>query len=232
MNRLPEDLFANPAWHALKTKHRHLAASAGDACRYFADVAPFVAVASPSSLALEQLHSLLTPGESAWLIGNSYPPVPELSFDKTLECLQMVLPEEARPPEPAIEIVSLSHENAAEMVALTDVAFPGFFRKRTCEMGSYYGVRSDGELIAMGGERLMLEGYSEISGVCTHPGHRGKGLAASLIWRLVQDHRCDGIISWLHVSSSNHHAIDLYRRLGFEVARKVTLTRISRNATV
>ena len=164
MNRLPEDLFANPAWHALKTKHRHLAASAGDACRYFADVAPFVAVASPSSLALEQLHSLLTPGESAWLIGNSYPPVPELSFDKTLECLQMVLPEEARPPEPAIEIVSLSHENAAEMVALTDVAFPGFFRKRTCEMGSYYGVRSDGELIAMGGERLMLEGYSEISG--------------------------------------------------------------------
>jgi predicted GNAT family acetyltransferase len=232
MSTLPEDLFANPAWHSLKTKHRHLAASAGDACRYFADVAPFVAVASPSSLALEQLHSLLTPGEFAWLVGNSYPPVPELSFDKTLECLQMVLPEEVTPPDPTIEIVNLSDENAAEMVALTDLAFPGFFRKRTCEMGSYYGVRSDGELIAMGGERLMLEGYSEISGVCTHPAHRGKGLAAGLIWRLVEDHRRDGIVSWLHVASSNHHAIDLYRRLGFEVARKVTLTRIARNSAV
>jgi predicted GNAT family acetyltransferase len=144
----------------------------------------------------------------------------------------MVLPEEVTPPDPTIEIVSLSDENAAEMVALTDLAFPGFFRKRTCEMGSYYGVRSDGELIAMGGERLMLEGYSEISGVCTHPAHRGKGLAAGLIWRLVQDHRRDGIVSWLHVAASNHHAIELYRRLGFDVARKVTLTRISRKATI
>jgi len=79
----------------------------------------------------------------------------------------MILPEEVTPPDPTIDIVSLSDANATEMVALTNLAFPGFFRKRTCEMGSYYGVRSDGELIAMGGERLVLDGYSEISGVCT-----------------------------------------------------------------
>ena len=96
-------------------------------------------------------------------------------------------------------------------------------------MGSYYGVRSDSELIAMGGERLMLEGYSEISGVCTHPAHRRKGLAASLIWRLAQDHRRDGLVSWLHVAAANRRAIELYVRLGFEVARKVTLHRIGRN---
>ena len=100
-------------------------------------------------------------------------------------------------------------------------------------MGSYYGVRSDdGELIAMGGERLMLDGYSEISGVCTHPAHRGEGLAASLIWRLVRNHRRDGIVSWLHVASANRHAIELYFRMGFKVVRKVTLKRISRNPTV
>jgi len=96
-------------------------------------------------------------------------------------------------------------------------------------MGSYYGVRSDGELIAMGGERLMLEGYSEISGVCTHPAHRGKGLAASLIWRLVRDHRRDGLVSWLHVAAANRRALDLYLRLGFEVVRTVTLQRVGRN---
>lgn len=228
MDHLPERLFGNPVWHALQTKHRHLAVSEGNASRYPADVVPFAAVAAPTSLALQQLHSLLAPDEFVWLVGESYPPVPELRFEETLECLQMMLPEEVVPPDPAAEIASLSAANAAEMVALTDLAFPGFFRKKTWEMGSYYGVRSDGELIAMGGERLMLEGYSEISAVCTHPAHRGKGLAASLIWRLVQDHRRNGIVSWLHVAAANRRARDLYLRLGFGVVRTVTLHRIGR----
>jgi predicted GNAT family acetyltransferase len=79
-------------------------------------------------------------------------------------------------------------------------------------MGSYYGVRSGAELVAMGGERITLEGYPELSGICTHPAHRGKGLAAALIWQLVQNHRRDGLVSWLHVSAENRHAIELYLR--------------------
>jgi predicted GNAT family acetyltransferase len=232
MNDLPASLFANPAWHALQTRHRHLAVSAGDACRYPAEVAPFAAVLAPSSVALEQLHSLLAPGESTWLVGESYPQVREIAFEETLECLQMVLPGEVVPSDPTIEMESLSDANATEMVALTNLAFPGFFRKRTCEMGSYYGVRSGGELIAMGGERLALDGYSEISGVCTHPAHRGQGLAASLIWQLVRNHRRDGLVSFLHVSAANHHAIELYRRMGFRVVRKVMLNRISRSSEI
>jgi len=228
MNNLPDSLFANPVWHALQTKHRHLAVSEGNACRYPAEVVPFAAVAAPTSVALQQLHSLLAPGEFLWLIGGNYPHLPELRFEETLECLQMTLPEEVVPPDPTIEIASLSDANATEMVALTDLAFPGFFRRRTCEMGSYYGVRSDSELIAMGGERLSLDGYPEISGVCTHPAHRGKSLAASLIWQLVRDHRRDGLVSWLHVGSENHRAIELYLRMGFKEVRKVTLHRISR----
>jgi GNAT superfamily N-acetyltransferase len=229
MNDLPENLFANPVWHALQSKHRHFALSAGDACRYPADVAPFAAVATPSKSALQSLYSLLAPGEYVWLIGESYPSIPELSCQGTLECVQMVLPEDVTPPAPAPRIVPLSDANAPEMVALTDIAFPGFFRSRTCEMGSYYGVRSGGELIAMGGERLTLDGYPEISGICTHPAHRGNGHAASLIWHLVRNHRRDGLISWLHVSAENLHAIELYLRLGFTTVRKVKLHRISRS---
>jgi len=228
MNDLPENLFANPVWHALQTKHRHLAISDGEACRYPADVAPFVAVASPSVSALQSLHSLLVPGEYVWLVGESYPRTPELSFAETLECLQMVLPDEVMPPVPAFEILPLTCANASEMVALTDVAFPAFFRSKTCDMGSYYGIRSNGELIAMGGERLILDGYPEISGVCTHPNHRGQGFAAGLIWHLAGNHRRDGAVSWLHVSASNHRAIELYSRMGFQVVRKVTLHRICR----
>jgi len=140
----------------------------------------------------------------------------------------MVLPEEVKPADPKIEIVQLSFANAGEMVALTTLAFPGFFRNRTCEMGSYYGVRSSGELIAMGGERFMLDGYAEISGVCTHPSHRGQGLAASLIWQLVRNHRRAGLVSWLHVSCTNDHAIQLYLRMGFKIIRKILLNQISR----
>ena len=243
MNDLPENLFANPVWNALQTRHRHFAVSAGDACRYPADVAPFAAVAAPTSSALQELHTLLDPEESVWVIGKSYPRVPELDFKQTLDCLQMVLPEQVLPEEVApsdssAEIVSLSAANAAEMVALTDAAFPGFFRHRTCAMGSYYGVRSGtrsrsqsaGELIAMSGERLMLDGCPEISGVCTHPAHRGKGLAARLIWQLVRDHRRDGLVSWLHVGSANRRAIDLYLRMGFRIVREVTLHRVSRKS--
>ena len=228
MTDLPKSLFSNPVWHALQTMHRGLAAFAGDACRYQSDVAPFAALAAPSVVALQHLHSLLSPGESVWLFGEDYPHIPELSVKGTLECFQMVLPEEVTPVDPKIEIVQLTDQNAGEMVALTALAFPGFFRNRTCEMGSYYGVRSGSELIAMSGERLMLDGYAEISGVCTHPSHRSQGLAANLIWQLVRNHQRSGLVSWLHVSCTNNQAIELYRRMGFKVIRKVPLTQIIR----
>jgi len=97
-----------------------------------------------------------------------YTEVPRLVREETLECLQMVLPDGVCAPNTETEIVKLSDANADEMVALTTRAFPGFFRQRTCEMGSYYGVRSpSGELIAMGGERLKLMGSRKSVG-CAH----------------------------------------------------------------
>jgi predicted GNAT family acetyltransferase len=228
MSDLPESLFANPVWHALHTQHRHFALSAAGACRYPASVAPFAAVAEPTAAALQELHSLLGPGESVWIVAESYPRAPGLCVAETLQCLQMVLPEDVAQSHPPVESVRLSAVDVPEMLALTDLAFPGFFRQRTIEMGAYYGVRLHGELIAMGGERLMLEGYPEISGVCSHPAHRGKGLGAGIIRQLVQNHRRDGLVSWLHVGAANARAIELYRRLGFKVVRTVELNRICR----
>jgi predicted GNAT family acetyltransferase len=229
MTELPEELFLNPVWHALRTKHRSFAVTAGDACRYPADVAPFAAVAASSAEALRELASLLGPEESVWIFDEEAPSAPEINLLETLKCLQMVLPDEVTPPEPAMELVRLSAADAPEMVALTTLAFPGFFRSRTYQMGTYFGLRVDGELIAMSGERLMLDGFPEVSGVCTHPAHRGKGYAASLIWEVVREHRRNGDVSWLHVAASNQRAIDLYHRMGFVTSRVVTLHRISRH---
>jgi len=93
-------------------------------------------------------------------------------------------------------------------------------------------VRSSGELIAMGGERLVFPGYAEISAVCTHPAQRGKGYAEALIWHLIREHRRLGIVSWLHVGSANHNAIKLYLKMGFERVRTVKLHRVSRSGFI
>jgi len=234
MTDLPERLFLNPVWHALHTRHREFAVEADEACRYPADVAPFAAVATSNMSAMRELASLLAPEEAVWIFAEEYLAVDELNRLETLKCLQMVLPEEVMPPEREMDLVRLSAEDGPAMVALTDVAFPGFFRSRTYAMGSYFGVRLEGRLIAMGGERLKLDGYPEggypeISGVCTHPDHRGKGYAASLIWEVVRKHRRDGDVSWLHVGAANRKAIELYQRMGFVTSREVTLHRITRS---
>ena len=228
MTDLPERLFLNPVWHALHTKHREFSVASGEACRYPPDVAPFAAVAGSSAGAMRDLASLLGAGEAVWIFAEEYLAVEELNRLETLKCLQMVLPEEVTPPEREMDLAQLSAEDGPAMVALTDVAFPGFFRSRTYAMGSYFGVRMEGRLIAMGGERLMLDGYPEVSGVCTHPDHRGKGYAASLIWEVVRKHRREGDVSWLHVGAANLKAIELYLRMGFVKSREVTLHRIMR----
>ena len=133
----------------------------------------FAAIAAPTDRALEELRLLLAPDESVWIVDYGRT-APGLTIVDTLDCVQMVLPADVEPPPQSGEVVPLTAVNAHEMLALTDVAFPGFFRSRTYRMGSYCGVRVDGELAAMGGERLWLEGYPELSGICTHPAHRGE----------------------------------------------------------
>src|SRR5262249_23590240 len=161
------------------------------------------------------LRELLAPGESVWVFGVNLPTVEGLSYTRTLDCFQMFIPFDVAAPDAGKDIGCLDAGNAHEMVALTDIAFPGFFRPRTYAMGSYYGLRVGAELVAMAGERLMLPGYPEISGVCTHPGHRGRGYAERLIWHLIRRHRDAGEQSWLHVVPDNVKAVKLYLRLGF-----------------
>jgi ribosomal protein S18 acetylase RimI-like enzyme len=224
-------LFSNPVLHSLRGPHRHLALESGDACRYSADVTPFAALAEPTAGALRALRLLLAPADRVWIADTGQPHIPELDVDGDLECLQMVLPSKAALPTASagVEIVPLGASEAREMVTLTDVAFPGFFRPNTYRMGAYFGVRATaGELVAMAGERLRLEGYPEMSGVCTLPAHRGQGLARRLILHLAAVHRRQGMISWLQVGAANANAIELYQDIGFETVRSVRLLRLAR----
>lgn len=229
MSHLPEALFLNPVWHSLHGPHRHLARTEGGACRYPADIAPFAAIDAPSAAAFAQLRSLLDPDEAIW-IADYGRAAPGLAVMDALECVQMVLPEGVDLPAPRRAVLSLTAAHAQEMVALTNVAFPGFFRPATYRMGSFFGVRVAAELIAMGGERLLLPGHPEMSAICTHPAHRGEGFATEIIRRLARHHRDAGLVSWLHVGAPNQRAIDLYEALGFERVRTIMLHRITRSS--
>jgi predicted GNAT family acetyltransferase len=134
-------------------------------------------------------------------------------------CWQMVAGDLEAPS--GLDLVRLEPGDAAEMLALTELTEPGPFLKRTSELGRYVGLRRDDRLLAMAGERFRVPGYVEISAVCTHPDARGEGLASELTLDVAQSIRAAGDTPFLHVLETNENAIRLYRKLGFEIRRKI-----------
>ncbi len=231
MNK-PALKFPNPPLEALQTTQQRFAMTADRACKYPAEVAPFAALKEDSVEALKELLSLMEPGEATYVVSETPLVLEALSCEGPLGVLQMIYPKDlplpVAPVEDGIGIEPLSCENAAEMVELTSIAFPGFFRRRTCEMGSYYGIRDGGRLVAMCGERMNIGEFHEISGLCTLPEYRGRGLAAMLMVHLMREHRAAGLRSYLHVSVGNDNAIALYERMGFELRGEFPLMRLTR----
>jgi ribosomal protein S18 acetylase RimI-like enzyme len=226
---MPEDPLLDSVWNALHTVHGHFAVRNGPAVRYPADVVPFAAMAGGNHADLSPLAELLAPSELVYLVGAQPQVSNHVEVGPVLNCFQMLFP--APQPEshatPDTPVLHMTPEDGPAMVALTDLAFPGFFRSRTYEMGAYYGIRINNELAAMAGERLAVPGFREISAVVTHPAHTGRGYATLLMNRLLQDHAAAALKSFLHVSEHNSRAIAIYQRMGFVVLRSVALWPVS-----
>ncbi len=224
------DPLLDPVRNALNSVHAHFAVGQAPARRYPSEVAPFAVIDDMSKPTLSVLEALLAPGEQVYIFNEPPKKMNGLSLGPPLHTFQMLAAE-----DPELEIgeseaqpVLLTSGDAGEMFDLITLAFPGFFRRRTHEMGTYYGIRVDGKLVAMAGERLCLTGYREISGVCTHPSHTGKGYARTLMTRLMQDHAAAGVKSFLHVGKANTRAATIYEQMRFRVLRSIALWPISR----
>ncbi len=204
----------NPVWHALTTQHSALAITAMGAAKYPPAVAPFAAVGDDPRHAAVQLTSLVQDGESVYLVGVAPEPPPGWILERRKPCAQMICHEPpgevAGPP-----VTEMSESHRADMLALTALVFPGFFRPRTLEMGRYIGIYEGARLAAMAGERMRIDGFQEISAVCTHPEYAGRGYAQRLVSLACRGAYERGFVPFLHVYEDNTRAIAVYRRLGF-----------------
>ena len=204
----------NPVWQSLATQHAGLALTAGSAARYPAAIAPFAAVDAGAERTGYQLTSLIGDGESVYLVGVA-PVVPTGWVLETKQPIVQMLCGE-RPPEAAgPETIPMTGAHCDDMLALTALVFPGFFRPRTLDMGEYFGIYDGRRLAAMAGERMRLDGYQEMSAVCTHPDYTGRGHAQHLLSLLCRRAFDRGFTPFLHVFPDNARAIGVYRRLGF-----------------
>jgi ribosomal protein S18 acetylase RimI-like enzyme len=213
-------------WNALTGRQRGLAVGDERVLRFAADVAPFGALADTSAASFEALRTLIAQHGSVALVTASELAVPSgFSVSRRTTLSQMVWrgqhEQEAAAP---IEYVELERSDVPDMLALTAATQPGPFGPRTIELGRYLGVRKDGKLAAMAGERLKIDGYTEISAVCVNPEFRGQGLAGSLMKQLIAATHARGETPFLHVFTTNHTAVALYRRLGFEQRHEMHLT--------
>ena len=129
---------------------------------------------------------------------------------------------------PGVEIITLGPDDVPDMIALTELTKPGPFGVRTHELGTFLGIRVDGQLVAMAGERMKPADYTEMSAVCVHPSHRGRGYGQMLLGEISRGIVARGEIPFLHVFTDNKSAIALYRRQGMEIRRRFHVTVLRR----
>ncbi|TAN04185.1 MAG: GNAT family N-acetyltransferase [Rhodanobacteraceae bacterium] len=221
-----------PVWESLIDRHAALSEGGALAKRYARDVNLFASARDDSNEALAALAGLVNPGEHVYVL--QVPKIavpPALHATKTALGVQMVATRPIHPEAGGDEILSLGDTDAPEMLALARLTEPGPFLARTHVMGHFIGIRIDGRLAAMAGERMHVPGHTELSGVCTHPDFRGRGFARRLSAAVCAAIQARGETPFLHAWKNNHSAIALYEKLGFRWRTDVNVAVLERITT-
>jgi predicted GNAT family acetyltransferase len=210
-----------PVWASL-THAPHLAEGGDLAKRYRRDVNLFASACDDSPLSLAALRGLVLERESIFVLQVPAICVPSgLLAARAAQGVQMLATRPIAPLPGEHALIELGDADAPEMLALARLTEPGPFLPRTHTMGRFIGIRIEGRLAAMAGERMRFPGFTEVSGVCTHPDFRGQGLAKRLSSVVANAIRGRGEQPFLHAWSTNHAAIALYENLGFELRAAV-----------
>lgn len=211
----------NPIWQSLISRHAAQALRHGNAVRYPAPVAPFLGVARADTDVSADLDVLVPSDDTVLLLGVA-PAVSDSWSLKHLAMLAQMVCKRPLPEREGPDIVELTAPHRADILTLTALVYPHYFRPRTPELGRYFGIYEpdrNGEmrLAAMIGERMGMESWTEISAVCTHPDFNGRGYARRLLAFLSNDVLAQGRTPFLHVSHENARAKELYLQNGYAV---------------
>jgi ribosomal protein S18 acetylase RimI-like enzyme len=219
------DLLDRPVWQALTGRQAHLAVAHGAAVRIDPGYGVFAALREPSAECWNALAATLTDGDDAVGLVEAERLRPSTAF-RTLreaELVQMVWDGGEVLPELDPRIALLSASDAPAMAELAYATEPGPWSTRTHLFGAFYGIRVEGRLAAMAGERLLLPRLAEVSGVCTWPEFRGQGLAAALVRKVMHGFQQRGDRPFLHCYGDNIGAVRLYEKMGFRLRRHMSL---------
>jgi ribosomal protein S18 acetylase RimI-like enzyme len=211
---MPAHELDNPFWNSLQTRHRHIARRIGDVARYPREFAPFLGVASAGVDISQAVEALVARDESVYLLGV----LPDTPSGWEVEAFRPLAQMVCTQPLEVVDgpdIIPLDETHRADVLALTALVYPHYFRERTMEMGRYFGIYEGSRLAAIIGERLGTDTHVEMSAICTHPDFNGQGYARRLTAMLANDTLARGHTPFLHVSHENTRAKRLYEQLGF-----------------
>jgi ribosomal protein S18 acetylase RimI-like enzyme len=217
-----------PIWSALTTRQQALAEGGARALRYPTAVGPFADMVDMSPESFAALGALMSGSEIAVLFTPDAVTAPGEFKILLAETGEQMIGMPAESSIRGVDIVTLGADDAPAMMALTELTKPGPFALRTHELGTFLGIRIGGQLVAMAGERMKPANYTEMTAICVHPDHRGRGYAQVLLGAVASQIAARGEIPFLHVFSKNDSAIALYRQQGMEIRRRLYVTVLQR----
>jgi predicted GNAT family acetyltransferase len=219
-----------PIWSALTTRQQGIAEGGALARRYPTAITPFADMADMSAESFAALGKLMSDSDIAVLFTPNPVVVPDEFKIALADTGEQLIGTPAETAISGVEIVTLGAADVAEMIALTELTKPGPFYARTHELGTFLGIRIDGKLVAMTGERMKPANYTEMTAVCVHPDHRGRGYAQMLLGAVARQIVARGEIPFLHVFTNNVSAIALYERQGMKIRRQLHVTVLRKRA--
>ncbi|GGM84430.1 hypothetical protein GCM10010967_15350 [Dyadobacter beijingensis] len=225
-----KQILDNPVWYALNAHNDALGQVSGGSCWFRPEVSPFAGVEGAALEGLPALYEAIPFDNHVIFVSNENVAIPlPWKLMAAVPGNQMIYKGPAFPASEGPLAVPLTTEHVAEMVALTSLTNPGPFETETIRFGHYEGIFDNGKLVAMAGQRMHPEGFAEISAVCTHPGHLGKGYARHLLLRQVNRIQQAGEVPILHVKADNARAIGVYESLGFEIRTEIFFYVLKKN---
>ena len=213
-------------WFSLSETHQSFGVDYSSIKFYHPDYCPFGGFEKDDSIS-KPIDEYSVMVDSFFVVGEKPLLSKELKLNKELVCLQMIV---YNPIDIAINdpIIKLTDEHIDALYELVNLVQPGYFKRKTALLGNYYGIFNDDELIAVTGERMQMNDFIEVSAVVTHPNHTGKGYAKQLVVHTVNEIFKQNKTPYLHVIKDNTGAIQLYKKLGFEIRRKISFWNITK----